>query len=126
MMKRDRSPGERTFDSIRDKYDSHSETAPRLRPGRPTYSTGSFDMEGMVKTIGMAAGFGIGLLLLILAAVSAYAASGWAEMGRPSAMIGYALTAVFLVVAGLGGIAATYNHIFRVLDPNRPPSHGHH
>jgi hypothetical protein len=124
MRRNDR--GERTFDSIRTKYDEFRATTPRRRPGRPTYSTGSVDMEGIVKTVGMAAGFGIGALLLLLAGLSAYASSSWADAGRSSAMIGYALTAFFLVVAGAGGIAATYNHFFRVLDPNRSPSHGHH
>jgi hypothetical protein len=118
--------GERTFETIRDKFDKYSETAPRRRAGRPTYSTGGMDVDGIVKTVGMVAGFGIGALLLLLAAFAAYTASAWAEAGRSSAVIGYALTAFFLLVAGVGGLSATYNHIFRVLDPNRPPSHAHH
>lgn len=118
--------GERTFETIRTKYDRFSETAPRRRAGRPTYSTGSLDMEGIVKTVGMVAGFGIGALMLLFAAISLYTSSSWAGAERPSAAIGYALAAFFLTVAGVGGIAATYNHIFRVLDPNRAPSHAHH
>jgi hypothetical protein len=60
-------------------------------------------------------GIGIGVVLLALAAYAFYSASYWGSYGRDGAQVGYALTGFFLLVAGLGGIVATWNHNFRVL-----------
>ena len=67
------------------------------------------------KALGTAMGVGLGLLLLALAAISAYAASTWADAGRTGATVGYALTAFFLTLAGGGGLLAVWNHVARVI-----------
>ena len=75
----------------------------------------------MSRMIPAAIGIGLGVLLLALAGLSFYTAGSWAEFGRDGAQTGYALAGVFLTIAGLGGIVATWNHNFRVL--TRRPSH---
>jgi hypothetical protein len=120
--------GDRTFDTVRSRYDTWAEN----RPPRPVASYEDWTPHGpepeisMGKMITTAIGVGVGLLLLILAALAFYTASNWAAFGREPAVIGYTLAGCFLIVAGVGGILATLNHNFRVLDPNRRPAHGHH
>jgi hypothetical protein len=79
----------------------------------------------MNKTVGFAIGLGIGLLLLALSARAFAAYAHWGGLGRDGAEFGYFLVAFFLLVAGLGCIAASWNHSFRVLAPGRPRAGGH-
>lgn len=79
--------------------------------------------EGTARVVFTAIGMGIGLLMLVLAAVSFAASRSWAEVDRDGASTGYALPVLFLIVSGLGCIAATLNHQFRVA---RGGGGGHH
>lgn len=122
-MKRDRD----TYDGVRDKYDEFLEiqsqkpapqrTLPPQRPYSPQPDSGS-DMGKIVFT---AIGVGIGVILLALAGYSLYVARTWGAAGLTGASTGYSIVAFFLTVAGVGGIAATLNHNFRVLA--RPARH---
>lgn len=126
-MKRSQG-GQQTFDTIRARYDTWATN----RPPRPVAAYEDWTPHGpepefsMGKMITTAIGVGIGVLLLILAALSFWNAARWSADGREPAAIGYAVTGCFLIVAGLGGLLATLNHNFRVLDPNRRLAHGHH
>jgi hypothetical protein len=120
------SGGQRTFDTIRSRYDTWAEN----RPPRPVEAYEDWTPRGpepqisMSKMILTAIGVGIGLVLLILAGIAFWSAAWWSDAGREPVVIGYIATGVFLLVSGLGGILATLNHNFRVLDPNRrPPAH---
>jgi hypothetical protein len=75
----------------------------------------------MSRLVFSAIGIGAGVILLLLAAYAFYTASYWAGFGRDGAAVGYVLVGFFLLIAGGGGIIATYNHNFRVLV--RPPEH---
>jgi hypothetical protein len=120
--------GDRTFETIRSRYDTWAED----RPPRPVDYGEDWTPQrpepglSMGRMIPLAIGVGTGVLLLILAALSFWNAASWASYGREPATIGYTLTGCFLIVAGIGGILATLNHTLRVLDPNRDPAHGHH
>jgi hypothetical protein len=72
----------------------------------------------MGKSVSAAIGVVIGLLILALSALSFATAHRWAELARDGAATGYTVVGFFLLIAGLGGIAATLNHNFRVLSPN--------
>ena len=78
----------------------------------------------MSRTIQAAIGIGIGVVLLGLAVYAFMTAAYWGDFGRDGAQTGYMLVGVFLLIAGFGGIAATWNHNFRVLV--RPPDDRHH
>src|SRR5690554_307777 len=99
---------ERTFDTIRDRYDNWAVN----RPPRPVAAYEDWTPGGpepqvsMSKIVTTAIGVGIGVVLLILAGIAFWTASQWNDFGREPAFIGYALTGFFLVVAGLGGIIA--------------------
>jgi hypothetical protein len=121
--------GDQTFETIRSRYDTWAENRPPrpVADDDPNWSPrGPEPGLSMGRMIPMAIGAGIGVLLLILAALSLWNAASWAEYGREPATIGYIVTACFLIVAGLGGILASLNHGMRVLDPHRAPAHGHH
>jgi hypothetical protein len=66
-------------------------------------------------------GFAEGLGRLALAVTSFVAARSWADIDRGGAEVAYALTGIFLAIAGLGCIVAVLNHNFRVLAG--PPAH---
>ena len=66
----------------------------------------------------------IGLALLGLAAMAFTSAANWADFGRESATVGYAVVGVFLAAAGIAAIAGGWNHSFRVLR-GAPPRHHH-
>lgn len=70
--------------------------------------------EGTARVVFTAVGLGIGVLMLVLAVVAFVASGSWAEVEREGAATGYALPVLFLTVSGLGCIAATLNHQFRV------------
>ena len=126
-MKRDKH----TYDAVRDKYDEFTELQkdtpmlqrerprglPEQRPYSPAPDTGS----DMGKTVFMAIGVGIGLLLLALSAYAFYTAASWSDIARNGAQVGYSLVGFFLLIAGVGGIIATLNHNLRVLA--RPGGH---
>ncbi|MQA91317.1 MAG: hypothetical protein GEU90_13995 [Gemmatimonas sp.] len=122
------SRDERTYGKIRRQYDEWVESE-RTRPARnylrreepPSLheQRKSTDMSRMVFA---AIGVGIGIVLLGLAGIAFASASSWADFGREGAQVGYTLAGIFLTIAGLGGIAATLNHNFRVLTAT-PPEH---
>lgn len=121
-MKRD----EQTYGKIRRKYEqwieneSNRPERDRLRrvdPYEPA-PTGTSDMSRFVFA---AIGIGIGAILLALSAYAFYTAGQWGDYARDGAQTGYTVVGVFLLIAGIGGIAATWNHNFRVL--TRRPEH---
>jgi hypothetical protein len=121
------SRDDKTYSRVRRQYDAWVE-AEAIRPERDrlrrvdpyTYRVpGSSDMSRYVFS---AIGIGLGVILLALAGYSFYTASYWAGFGRDGARVGYIVTGIFLLIAGFGGIIATWNHNFRVLV--RPPTHG--
>ena len=80
----------------------------------------------MGKTLFSAIGIGIGVVLLLLAALSFVNAAKWAGYARGGAFVGYSVAGFFLVLAGIGGIAATWNHNFRVLSDAHRSRASHH
>ena len=110
----------KTYGKVSDQYDAwveaESNRAQRDRLRRVDIisppKSGSSDMSRMVHA---AIGIGIGVVLLALAAYAFYSASYWGSFGREGAQTGYTLTGLFLLIAGIGGILATWNHNFRVL-----------
>lgn len=123
-MKRD----EATYGSISRKYDAWSEgeknkpPRPRVRSDKP-YVHQRYESSDMGKTVFAAIGIGIGLVLLVLSLLSFWTASRWSDFARDSAVVGWSLVGVFLLIAGLGAIISTWNHNFRVLA--RPPQRDH-
>jgi hypothetical protein len=109
-----------TFRTVKDRYSAHADLNPRPR-GRTALKVPVLS-DAAERLVGMAAGFGAGVLLLVLAATAAYAASTWSDAGRSGAVAGYSITAFFLTLAGIGALAATWNHVFRVI-PGEPPHH---
>jgi hypothetical protein len=120
------SRDEHTYDDVRHKYDrwvdSEAARPPRAHLRRdnphPAVRRGESDTSRLVFA---AVGIGLGVVLLALAGYAFYTASYWAGFGRDGAQVGYIVVGVFLLVAGLGGIVATYNHNFRVLVRPPPP-----
>ena len=123
------SRDKRTYDSIRQRYDEYVEIVkdkPAAAPGGwPTQRpyTPQLESDDMGRTVQAAIGFGIGALLLLLAAWAFMVAGKWAGLDREGAATGYTLVGLFLVISGAGGIIATWNHNFRVLAPGRSHSH---
>ncbi|HEX5725144.1 MAG TPA: hypothetical protein VFX98_06740 [Longimicrobiaceae bacterium] len=112
-MSRRTDEGEGTYGSVRDRFRQWREANPR----RQSPSALGFPEvgEGTMRLMALAAGVGLGGLLLLLAATAYWAALSWADAERDGAVVAYALTGFFLTVAGLGAILATWNHLFRVL-----------
>lgn len=114
-MTRESVTGDRTHDSVRDRFrqwrddnpEPHSDSA--LGLPIPELSDEAERLLALIVAVGL------GLTLLALAAVCYTAAGSWARIDRGGAAVGYSLTAFFLTVAGLGAIFATLNHHFRVL-----------
>lgn len=115
-MNRDRG----TYDSVRDRYDEFLEiqkdkpVLQRVPPPQRPYSPEIIDSE-MSKTVFAAIGVGLGLMLLGLAGYTLFVAARWGAEDLTGASTGYAIVAFFLAIAGIGGIAATLNHNYRVL-----------
>lgn len=109
-----------TFRTVESRYAAHAEANPRPR-GRSALKVPVLS-DAAERMVGMAAGFGTGALLLVLAATAAVAAASWADVDRSGAVVGYSITALFLTLAGVGAIAATWNHVFRVI-PGDAPHH---
>lgn len=109
-----------TFRTVEERYEAHARAHPRPR-GRTALKVPVLS-DAAERLVGMAAGFGAGALLLVLAATAAVAARSWADVERSGAVVGYSITAFFLTLAGLGALAATWNHVFRVI-PGDAPHH---
>jgi hypothetical protein len=119
-MKKQHNVGEGTFRTVRGRYQDWFGAGDRgSLPGRAVsseyYDYPDTDNGGgeMGKTVFMALGGGIGLVLLALAALSFVTAGRWAEIDRDGAMTGYLATGFALLIAGSGAIVATWNHLFR-------------
>lgn len=110
-----------TMDTVRGRYEQWNEANPRRRG--PSAIKVPVMSDAAEKLVGMALGFGVGVLLLLLAAFTFYNAARWADVARDGAQVAYNVTAFFLTLAGLGALAATYNHVFRVIPGEAP--HGH-
>lgn len=124
---RKKGTGDRTFETVRARYDAWAETRPPRPAASETWSPRSPEpVFSMGKIILSAIGVGIGVLLLVLAGLSFWTASRWAAFDREAGVVGYVVIGMFLIVAGVSVIAATLNHTLRVLDPRRRPAHGHH
>lgn len=115
-MSRDKA----TYGKISQQYDDWAE----IQAGRPAptaaYPAGPYVPEPepnseMSKLVFAAIGMGIGAALLALSAYTFYIAAQWGDYARDGAQVGYNVVAFFLLIAGIGGIAATWNHNFRVL-----------
>ncbi len=109
-----------TFRTVEERYAAHHDAHARPR-GRTALKVPVMS-DAAERMVGMAAGFGVGALLLVLAAVAAVAARSWALVDRSGAVAGYSVTAFFLTLAGLGALVATWNHVFRVI-PGDAPHH---
>ena len=110
-----------TFSTVEGRYQKWSEANPRRRG--PSALKVPEISDAVEKTVGMAVGFGAGALLLLLAAAAAAAAASWARVDRSGAAVAYSITTFFLLLAGLGALAATYNHVFRIIPGDAPEHH---
>lgn len=127
-MKRDES----TYGRVRQKFEEWEDIQanrpppPRVvRPQRP-YTPEPRTGAEMGKTLFAGIGFGIGAVLLLLAGITLATAASWAGYARDGAAVGYTVAGLFLLVAGIGGIAATWNHNYRVLpEAHRRQAHSH-
>ncbi|HEX6925822.1 MAG TPA: hypothetical protein VF167_10330 [Longimicrobiaceae bacterium] len=118
-MKRDNP----TYRSVAARYDEYVKilaSKPEMQkperalpPQRPY--TPQEEQDDMGRTVSAAIGFGIGALLLLLAAWSFVVSAKWAGLDRAGAANGYFLVGFFLLLSGGGGILATWNHNYRVL-----------
>lgn len=119
--------GERTFETVRGRYQGwFGSGRDRRLPGRDV-SRGDEGWdddasgENMSKAVLLGIGVVVGLGLLALAALSFATAAKWNGYAREGAFVGYTVVGLFLVVAGLGSIVATWNHHARAA--NRPAAH---
>lgn len=124
-MNRDKA----TYGSIRERYDewvdivkSKPAATPRGLPQQRPY-TPQRESDDMGKMVFAGIGFGIAALLLLLAVWAFVVAGKWAGLEREGAATGYTLVGIFLVISGVGGILATWNHNFRVLAGKSAPAH---
>jgi hypothetical protein len=106
--------------TVKERFAAYDEANPRTR-GRTALKIPVLS-DAAERVVGMAAGFGIGTILLVLALVAATAARSWAAVDRSGAVVGYSIVTLFLTLAGLGAIIATWNHAFRVI-PGDAPHH---
>jgi hypothetical protein len=119
-MSRPENSGDDTFGTVEGRYQKWSETNPRRRG--PSALKVPEMSDAAEKMVGMVVGFGAGALLLLLAATAATAAASWARLDRSGAATAYSVATFFLLLAGLGALAATYNHVFRII-PGPAPEH---
>jgi len=125
-MKRD----EATYGGISRKFEEWEEIqanrppTPRVVPPQRPYTPEPVTDGDMGKTLFSAIGIGIGAVLLLLSVLAFANAAKWAGFDRDGAAVGYFMVGFFLLVSGAGGIAATWNHNFRVLSgADRRQSH---
>jgi high-affinity nickel permease len=106
-----------TFRTVEGRYQSFEEANPPQRSRRSALANVRIPVmsDAAEKTVGTALGFGLGALLLLLAVVCIAASRSWAGLERSGATVAYAIAAFFLLLAGVGGIVATFNHVFRVI-----------
>jgi hypothetical protein len=116
-----RDPADDTFGTVEDRYEKWSQANPRRRG--PSALKIPVLSDSAEKMLGMAAGFGAGALLLLLAVVAGTAAASWARIDRSGAAMGYGIATFFLLLAGLGALAATANHVFRIIPGDAPEHH---
>ena len=109
-----------TFHTVEGRYEKWSAANPRQRG--PSALKVPEMSDAAEKTVGMAMGFGAGVVLLILAVITSLSAAEWGRVDRSGPQVAYYIAAFFLVLAGLGALGATWNHIFRVL-PGEAPDH---
>lgn len=116
-MTRDRN--DPTYRRAQGQYGTWTDANPPRREG----SAIAWPEEGLpipelspatARVLFTAIGFGLGALLLVLSVTAFVASRSWAAVGRDGASVGYSLPTLFLAIAGLGCILATYNHQFRV------------
>jgi hypothetical protein len=110
-----------TFHTVEGRYQKWNDANPR--PRGPSALKVPEMSDAAERTVGMALGFGAGVLLLLLAAFTAFNAAKWGQIDRSGAHVAYTIAAFFLTLAGLGALAATYNHIFRVMPGDGPHHH---
>jgi hypothetical protein len=116
-----KDPADDTFGTVKDRYDNWSEANPRRRG--PSALKVPVMSDAAEKMVGMAVGFGAGAFLLLLALVAGTAAASWARIDRSGAAVGYSIATFFLLLAGLGALAATANHVFRIIPGDAPEHH---
>ncbi|MBW3570299.1 MAG: hypothetical protein KY467_04260 [Gemmatimonadetes bacterium] len=116
-----RDPADDTFGTVEARYEKWSEANPRRRG--PSAIKIPEISDSAEKAVGMAMGFGAGVVLLLLAVVAGTAAASWARVDRSGAAVAYSVTTFFLLLAGLGALGATYNHVFRVIPRDAPEHH---
>ncbi len=107
------------------KLDEFTTIKPPPPRGKRAYSLAAESVLLSVtsRPVAILAGFGAGLTLLALALYAFSVATRWANVARDGAQVGYAIVGIFLTVAGIGALAATWNHNFRL--PKQQAS-GHH
>jgi len=112
-----------TYRTVADRHKGWSDANPRPR-SRSALSNFRIPQpdDNVEKAIGTALGFGVGAFLLLLAAVTFTASRSWGAIDRSGAAVAYAIATFFLLLGGLGGIAATANHLFKVI-PGEAPHH---
>ncbi|HLM66093.1 MAG TPA: phage holin family protein [Longimicrobium sp.] len=109
-----------TFHTVEGRYQKWNDANPRPRSASAIKVPEMSD--AMEKTVGMALGFGAGVVLLLLAVFTALNAAKWGAVDRSGAQVAYTIAAFFLTLAGVGALAATYNHVFRII-PGEDPHH---
>lgn len=110
-----------TFHTVEGRYQKWNDANPRTRG--PSAIKVPEMSDALERTVGMAMGFGAGVLLLLLAAFTAFNAARWGEIDRSGAQVAYNIAAFFLLLAGIGAVVATYNHVFRVIPGDDPHHH---
>lgn len=116
-----RQDGDDTFHTVEGRYQKWNQANPR--PRGPSAIKVPEMSDAAEKTVGMALGFGAGVVLLLLAVFTAVNAAQWGQVDRSGAQVAYTIAAFFLTLAGLGALVATYNHIFRVIPGDAPHHH---
>lgn len=116
-------PENETGRTVRERYEAFEQANPRPR-GRSALSNIAMPVmsDAAEKGVGTLVALGTVALLLLLAAVAVTASRSWAAIDRSGAAVGYAIVTFFLLLGGLGGAAAVFNHLFRVL-PNEAEHH---
>lgn len=114
--------GDSTQETVRARYQQWFGKGRRPLPGRAVHDGSEYwdetEASGggeMSRLVLMGIGAVIGLTLLALAGLSFLNATKWGDVHRDGAAIGYTLVGIFLTIAGLGALIATWNHNFRVV-----------
>lgn len=116
-----RDPADDTFGTVEGRYQKWDQANPRRRG--PSALKVPVMSDSAEKMVGMAVGFGAGALLLLLALVAGTSAASWSRIDRSGAAVAYSIATFFLTLAGVGALAATYNHVFRIIPGDAPEHH---